>query len=171
MKKGKTTFVVIMILLLTSLNIGAPLALEKGVGAIRKYKFLSENLDLQNATSTWMDAFNTNIRLKGAGTQCVDISFSAEVVMNGTGTPNTEFQVLVDGEPANPADNPPFETLSRVHFYPTRLSYLDLASYNWWKCGLEAGGKKHNIQVQFRRGNTDTVVVLYSRSLKIGYKK
>jgi len=170
MKKGRTAVVVIMILLLASLNVGVSLALEKGSGAVKKYKFLSESLDLQNSTSDWMDAFNTNVRLKGPGTQCVDVTFSTELVINGTGVPNAQLQVLIDGEPANPTDYT-FPATSLVYFYPSEIDYLDMASFNWWKCGLAAGGKKHNIQVQFRRGNLDTMVILFSRNLKIGYKK
>ena len=160
----------IMVMSLASLGVGSAGALEKGVGVQKKMKFLSETASLANATTEYVDAFNTNVRLRGSGKQCVDIRFSAEIRVSSATTPTVKLQALIDGKPANPVD-PSYTAESRVYYSPPAVGSNDLVTFHWWKCGLGGGGTMHNIQVQFGPHNSECTATLYSRALTIGYKK
>ena len=61
-------------------------ALNTGFGSLKKAKFLSETTQAENTSSNWMDAFDTNIKLSGAGDQCLEIRFSTGTSLSsGTG--------------------------------------------------------------------------------------
>ena len=110
-----------------------------------KTLYLYATSDWSNSSNaTWVDALSANVKLTQYNGQCMELRFSTEAATAGVDTsPVMLFRALVDGVPANPANIWDF-----VVFDPSEFDTYDLASFNWFVCGLNIG--THTVQIQFQ---------------------
>ena len=116
--------------------------LATGSGGLRKAVFLSETSQIGNgSSSTWVNAFNRDVTLAVAASQCIEMRYSGEVRDVTFELPpfRVQFRALVDGALAQ-GRAPFFDAIDR--------GIYTIAAMNWWVCGLTPG--THNVKIQFR---------------------
>jgi hypothetical protein len=136
--------------------------LATGSGVLRNAIFLSESTFVGNdSISSWRNAFNRDVVLTGAGTQCIEMRYSGEakVISNAPPPWRMQFRALVDGVLAK--GGAPFYDVIDNDIY-------SLAAMNWWVCGLSAG--THNVRIQFGPFFAGDVSRVRNRTLIIEYK-
>ena len=138
--------------------------------ASAKTLYLYATSDWSNSSNaTWVDALSANVKLTQYNGQCMELRFSSEAGTTGADTsPQFAFRALVDGIPATPGYPDGFYQ-GAVFFEPSAFGLYDLASFNWFVCGLNIG--VHTVQVQFLPVYANTAYVragLLSIELKSG---
>jgi len=153
-----------MVLTALTLSAGPPaVALDTGQSYLKRAKFLSETAERENLTDGWLEAFDTYIKLKGEGDQCLEIRFSTEATVSGsTERPSMLFRTLVDGTEVNPGP---------VFFEASSFSFYTNFAYSWWKCGLASRGDRVRVQVQYMTGNPANRTAVRRRSLILERRK
>jgi len=108
--------------------------------------------------SAWEDALSANVKITQTNGQCMELRFSTEAGTAGTDTsPQIAFRALVDGVLARPAFRDAGLLDGAVYFDPSEFGQYDIASFNWFVCGLNIG--VHTVQVQFLPVYANTATV------------
>jgi hypothetical protein len=163
MKPARYVFTA-MILAALFLSAGAPaLALDAAQNHLKRAKLLSETAERENLTDTWMEAFDTYVRLNGEVNQCLEIRFSTEASVSGsTERPSMLFRALVDGTEINPGP---------VFFEASSFSFYNNFSFSWWECGLTSMGDRVRIRVEYMTGNPANWTAVRRRTLILERRK
>jgi hypothetical protein len=137
-----------------------PSVLATGSGGLRTANFFSETGQVGNdSIDIWVNAFNQEVTLGGAGSQCIEMRYSGEVKVFGGPPPlRMQFRAMVDGVLAK-GGAPFFDAIDR-DIYTT-------AAMNWWACGLTPG--THTVKIQFGPYFSDLVSRVRNRTLIIEY--
>ena len=136
-----------------------PQALSTGSGVLHKAIFLSESAQkANNSINDWINAFNTEVTLGGAGDQCIEMRYSGEVKMTGFYPRRMQFRAVVDGVLAK--GGAPFLDLIDPEIYTS-------TAFNWWACGLTPG--THTVKIQFGPYFEDGTSYVRNRTLTIAY--
>ena len=137
-----------------------PLALYKAGGALKKAKFWFEDTWSYNSSTTvFENLFDVDFKLKGTRRQCIQITYSGEFSIEGSGTKQGQYQILVDNI-----------VLWDSYVTGSFPAYIDQLTVVEYACGLISGGATHNIKVRHRlnQGNSNNVG---ERKLIVEYKK
>ena len=129
--------------------------------ASAKTLFVPGEDDITNTTQTPANALAVNVRVTTYNNQCMTLTFSAEAAATGTSPANIAFHPLIDGTPALPTAN----GVGVVFWTAGELDFYDMASFTWYKCGLNVG--KHTVAIQYNPAASGNTAFIRSRLLKI----
>lgn len=116
---------------------------------------------ITNATQTPADAFAVNVKVNTYNNQCMTLTFSAEAAATGVSPGQVIFYPLIDGIPAVPTAG----GFGYVYWDPSELNWYDMASFTWYKCGLNIG--RHTVAIQYNPATSGNTAYIRSRLLKI----
>jgi len=129
--------------------------------ASAKTLFVAGEDQISNATQTPANALAVNVKVITYNNQCMTMSFSGEVAVDGVSPINVAFYPLIDGIPALPTA----EGSGVVFWTSSEVDFFDMASFTWYKCGLNIG--KHTVAIQYNPTLTGNTAFIRSRLLKI----
>lgn len=127
--------------------------------ASAKTLFLYATTEWSNSNNlVWDNVLSNNVKVTQTNGQCMELRFSTEAGTAGADTsPQIAFRALVDGIPANPGYPAAGLYQGAVFFDPSEYGQYDLASFNWFVCGLNIG--VHTVQIQFLPVYANTATV------------